>query len=136
MMVKARVNPLVKEMLLGHRVGLENNYYRPSFEEDIVPEYLKAIDLLTLDDSNRLRKRIEEMTLKCNDSELLLRGRLQEEITHLKMIHSNEMKKMRQEMESKFTQIISMVRLMTITGTRAVLKRFVCYANMLAFILN
>jgi integrase len=68
MMIKARVSPLIKEMLLGHKTGLEDNYFRPSFEDDIVPEYLKAIDLLTLDESTGLRRTIEEMRHRVDDS--------------------------------------------------------------------
>ena len=48
-LVTARINPLIKELLMGHlHVGLESSYYRPQ-EEDIQTEYEKAIDLLTID---------------------------------------------------------------------------------------
>jgi integrase len=46
-MVRAKVNPVIKEMLLGHRTGLDDNYYRPS-QEEVLQEYLKAVDLLSM----------------------------------------------------------------------------------------
>jgi integrase len=59
MMIKAHVNTIVKEYLLGHNLRLDDNYFRPNFEDDILSEYLKAIDYLTLDEANRLQKRIQ-----------------------------------------------------------------------------
>ena len=57
-LVTARINPLIKELLMGHlHVGLESSYYRP-LEEDIQTEYEKAIDKLTINPENRLLKKI------------------------------------------------------------------------------
>ena len=57
-LVTARINPLVKELLMGHlRIGLESSYYRP-LEEDIQMEYEKAIDQLTINPENRLLKKV------------------------------------------------------------------------------
>jgi integrase len=64
-MVRAKVNPVVKEMLLGHTTGLDDNYYRPS-KEEVLAEYLKAIDLLTINEENRLRKKVVELTVKAD----------------------------------------------------------------------
>jgi hypothetical protein len=60
-MVKAHVEPLIKEMLLGHHTGLEENYYRPE-EQDLLNEYLKCVDMLTV--NNEFRLRLEVQTLK------------------------------------------------------------------------
>ena len=62
MMIKAHVNTIVKEYLLGHNLQLDQNYYRPNFEEDVVPEYLKALDLLTINEEFRLQKKVKELT--------------------------------------------------------------------------
>ena len=35
------VNPLIKELLMGHHVGLEENYYRPE-EQKLESEYRKG----------------------------------------------------------------------------------------------
>ena len=57
-MIRSKVNPEAREMLLGHSIGLSNSYYKPDANE-ILQEYLKAIDLLTINEENRLRIKIE-----------------------------------------------------------------------------
>ena len=78
MMIKAHVNTIVKEYLLGHNLQLDQNYYRPNFEEDVVPEYLKALDLLTINEEFRLQKKVKKLTDKRKDSEYIINGRLQD----------------------------------------------------------
>ena len=62
-MIKCHVEPLIKEMLLGHHTGLEENYYRPE-EEDLLNEYLKCVDYLTISEENRLRRKVEILTVE------------------------------------------------------------------------
>ena len=50
-------------MLLGHKIGLASAYYRPTVEE-MYEEYEKAIDNLTIDPSNWLRKKIETLQVE------------------------------------------------------------------------
>lgn len=76
-MVRAKVNPVVKEMLLGHTTGLDDNYYRPS-QEEVLEEYLKAIDLLTINEENRLKIKVEELTSKTKDNEYVINHKLRE----------------------------------------------------------
>jgi hypothetical protein len=52
-MVNSKVNPEIREMLLGHKIGLASCYYRPSPDEMLL-EWEKAIDALTIDSSARL----------------------------------------------------------------------------------
>lgn len=66
-MIKANVNAEAREMLMGHTIGLNDAYYKPS-SSDILTEYLKAVDYLTINDENRLRKEIK--TQKEKDAEL------------------------------------------------------------------
>ena len=53
-MIRSKVNPETREMLLGHSVGLSNSYYKQDANE-ILGEYLKAVDLLTINEENRLK---------------------------------------------------------------------------------
>lgn len=64
-MVRAKVNPVVKEMLLGHTTGLDDNYYRPS-QQEVLDEYMKAVDLLTINEENRLKRKVVELTEKAD----------------------------------------------------------------------
>jgi len=92
-LVTARINPLIKELLMGHlHVGLESSYYRPQ-EENIQREYEKGIDLLTVDPANRLKR--ENVLLKEE----------QDEITLMKLKHDKEMKEMRGQLD-KIVSII------------------------------
>ena len=64
-MIRAKVNPEAREMLLGHSIGLSNSYYRPDANE-ILAEYLKAVDLLTINEENRLRRKVEILEVKAD----------------------------------------------------------------------
>jgi hypothetical protein len=50
-------------MLMGHDLKLEESYFRPKLDY-IVKEYRKAIDLLTIDPANRLRKKVEKLEVE------------------------------------------------------------------------
>jgi site-specific recombinase XerD len=56
------VNHYVKEKLMGHRarLGLDVNYFRPS-ESQLLEEYLKVVNDLTINDENRLKMQNEEL---------------------------------------------------------------------------
>jgi len=62
-LVNSKVNPEIREMLLGHKIGLASCYYRPSVDE-MYSEYEKAIDNLTIDPANRLQRKIETLTIE------------------------------------------------------------------------
>lgn len=64
-MIKAKVDYNAREYLVGHKVsrGLDYNYDRTT-EEDRLSEYLKAVDLLTINSENRLKLKINQMELE------------------------------------------------------------------------
>ena len=90
-LINANVNQLVKEILMGHSVGLDNSYYRPS-EQTMLVEYSKAINDLTIDDAYKWKEKYEQNKI---DNELLLK-------------HDKEMKSMRQEMDQKIDKLIAL----------------------------
>lgn len=61
--VNARINPEIREMLLGHKIGLASAYYRPT-EQEMFNEYEKSTDNLTIDPANRLQRKIETLTVE------------------------------------------------------------------------
>jgi hypothetical protein len=68
------------EILMGHgssKRGLKANYYRPK-EEYLLEQYLKASDLLTINDSQKLKKKVEELSEKNQDKDYVIKGKLQE----------------------------------------------------------
>lgn len=98
------INSNIAEKLMGHKNGLDGTYFVPS-EEQLFGEFKKAIQSLTIDDSERLlfqNKRLEE--------ELSKQARLEEENASLQkkiseiMLDLEKVKK-RQEMSEKYNQI-------------------------------
>ena len=62
-MANARISPEIREMLLGHSIGLSNSYYRPTVEE-MLNEYLKVVNDLIIDPSHRLSKQVHQLKEK------------------------------------------------------------------------
>jgi integrase len=62
-LVQSKVNPEIREMLLGHKIGLASCYYLPTTEQ-MYEEYEKAIDSLTTNEENRLRRKVEVLTIE------------------------------------------------------------------------
>lgn len=67
-------------------------------ETEILEEYLKAVDLLTIDPANRLQRKVEILTTK------------QDEIQKIKDKPEQEMKSMREEMNQQFGKIMSIIQ--------------------------
>ena len=61
--VNSKLNPEIREMLLGHHIGLASSYYRPT-EEEIRTEAEKATELLTIDPANRLERKVEKLEVE------------------------------------------------------------------------
>ena len=57
--VNSRINPEIREMLLGHEIGLASCYYKPT-EREMLNEYLKAVNLLTINEENRLKLKLDQ----------------------------------------------------------------------------
>jgi hypothetical protein len=110
-MIQTKVNAEAREMLMGHTLGLNDAYYKPS-SSDILAEYLKTVDALTINEEYRLKHKVEELTNKTKDNEYIIKAKLQEretEVQELKERYEQDMKAIRQEMESKFQQMLSRI---------------------------
>jgi hypothetical protein len=66
---------------MSHNIGLESNYYRPR-EDQILSEYLKAVDALTIHNENRLQRKVMELEEKQNDKV----AKLEQEVHELRML--------------------------------------------------
>ena len=63
-MIRAKLQPEIREMLLGHDLPSNvKTYYRPD-ESEFLEEYLKAVDLLTINEENRLRREVETLKVE------------------------------------------------------------------------
>jgi integrase len=73
----AGVKPINVENLMGHSTGISDAYYRPN-ESELLDDYLKAIDSLTIDDTRELK--IEVESLRADISELEQKNKRIEEL--------------------------------------------------------
>jgi len=92
-LINANVNQMVKELLMGHSVGLDNSYYRPN-EQTMLVEYSKAINDLTIDDAYKWKEKYEQNKI---DNEVLQK-------------HDKEMASLRQEMDLKLNKVIAAIQ--------------------------
>jgi hypothetical protein len=69
-LVNSKVNPEIREMLLGHKIGLASCYYRPT-EEEMYQEYMKAVNSLTINEENRLKMKIEKLEVEKSRIDIL-----------------------------------------------------------------
>jgi hypothetical protein len=51
------------EKLMGHSVGISDSYYRAT-ESELLDDYLKATDLLTISEENSLKKKVESLQIE------------------------------------------------------------------------
>jgi integrase len=56
--VDSKLNVEIREMLMGHKIGLASAYYRPT-EQEMYQEYMKAVNLLTISEENRQKIKID-----------------------------------------------------------------------------
>jgi|SRR6476620_11008141 len=77
------------DLLLGHDLGVSSSYYKP-LEKDLLSDYLKAVN---------------NLTIYKNKSELLVKE-IEKDRIKMKEEHSRAINQLREEMESKFQQIL------------------------------
>ena len=82
--------PLHVEMLMGHDTGLSMSYYRPS-EKTLLEDYLKAVDLLTINyDEEILQKKVSQLQEKNEQDQYIIKGRLSEKENEIEQLMQND----------------------------------------------
>lgn len=108
------IKPAVAELLLGHSLGLGDSYLRFT-EEEILQEYIKAIDNLTINDENRLRLQVRVLTNKTKDTEQIINAKLAEKDRELQALRQRDelnndalaaLSERLMDLEAKFSQQI------------------------------
>jgi len=106
------IKPAVAELLLGHSLGLGDSYLRFA-EEEILQEYLKTIDNLTIIDENRLKIQVQVLTNKTRNTEQIINTKLAERDRELQLLRQRDelnndalaaLSERLMELESKFEQ--------------------------------
>lgn len=84
------MKPANVEILMGHSIGISDSYYRPS-DKDILDDYLKAVDLLTINTNQIvLEKQIIELKEKSRDNEYIIKAKLQEKDKQIVKLKKND----------------------------------------------
>jgi hypothetical protein len=102
------------EILMGHGSssrGLKANYYRPR-EEYLLQQYLKVVDLVTVNEEQKLSIQVKDLFYKDRSNELIIKGKLQEkeqQIEKLNEKYEESIKSIKEEMEQKFQEFISKI---------------------------
>ncbi|MGB6671339.1 MAG: site-specific integrase [Candidatus Nitrosopolaris sp.] len=87
-LMNADVHPSFKKLLMGHSVQLDEVYYdknSPKSHNKLLEEYSKAIECLTINEENRLRKKVEVLKAKRDEIEML-KGQVQQKDDRLSLI--------------------------------------------------
>jgi integrase len=69
-LVNSKVNPEIREMLLGHTIGLASCYYKPSIDDFII-EFQKAVNNLTINEEYKLRMKVRKLEIEKSQLEKL-----------------------------------------------------------------
>jgi hypothetical protein len=54
-MINCRIDASIRNKLLRHSIGLDKSYWKPQVT-DLLQEYLKCVDTLTINEDNRLKR--------------------------------------------------------------------------------
>ena len=104
------MKPLNVQLLMGHDIGLVGSYLKPT-EQELLEDYKKAVNLLTINYDNRdvLQEQVTELTQKSEEQTYIIRGKLAEKDKEIK------------EMQAKMTILEA--------NTSNLLKLFVTQGN-------
>jgi hypothetical protein len=95
---------------MNHSVGISDSYYRATLDE-LLDDYLKAIESLTINSQQRLRSEVKKLEshisdIKTVEFQLAVKAN---EIQIMKINHEQDLKAMREETNQEFSQIMSMI---------------------------
>jgi hypothetical protein len=72
------MRPINVEVTMGHDIGISASYYKPT-EHDILEDYLKAVDLLTINgDTIVLQRKVTDLQEKAKDTDYIIKAKLLE----------------------------------------------------------
>ena len=96
--------PLTVEVLMGHKgLGITGVYFKPTPNDllegnDKMLGYANVMRFLTVSEEHKLRLEVNQLTKK------------HDEITIMKIRHEKEMKEIREEMQERLSEVISMIQ--------------------------
>jgi integrase len=118
----SKVDGKFKELMMGHSIKLDEFYYDKNDEESrkqIILEYMKAVDALTINDEYRLRKQISEFEEKLKRvpkveqlqeqlaSRIIEEDSIKRQLELARTSHEQNMKTMQDQMNQKVNELES-----------------------------
>jgi integrase len=86
------MGPANVERLMGHDLGVSESYWKPT-KLGVLQDYLKAVDLLTINgNEQKLSREVEELKGKSKDSEYVIKGRLEEKDNQIEFLMEKQAK--------------------------------------------
>lgn len=98
------MKPANVELTMGHDIGVSKSYYKPT-EKEILEDYLKAVDLLsiytTATKEIEFENRIKELSDRNENNEYMIKAKLQEKDDALTALSDKVIKLMAEVAELK-----------------------------------
>jgi hypothetical protein len=99
------MRPLNVELIMGHDSGISESYWRPT-KEQVLEDYLKAVELLTINDNDKstLQKQVAELAEKNEEQNYVIKGKLSEKEKDIEAAvkEAQETKKQLEDLEDRF----------------------------------
>jgi integrase len=97
--IKSGMTPLYVWMLMGQKSGLESAYFKPTIDEllegnDKMIGYASLIDILTINEENRLRQKVKQLKSREEDDIAVLKSQVNTLTATLENISQNFLLKM------------------------------------------
>jgi len=84
------MRPINVEITMGHDIGISASYYKPT-EREVLEDYLKAVDLLTINsDRLILQKQVTELKEKSKEENYIIKGRLSEKEKEIHLLRQRD----------------------------------------------
>jgi hypothetical protein len=84
------MKPINVEILMSHSTGVSDSYYRP-VEKVLLEDYLKAVDLLTINTNKAtLKKQVEELTEKSKEENYILKGKIFDKEREIELLRQHD----------------------------------------------
>jgi hypothetical protein len=85
------MKPANVEITMGHDIGVSESYYKPT-QRQIMEDYLKAVDILTIDDDRlTLEKRVAVLTQKNKEENHIISEKLSEKEREIYLLRERDM---------------------------------------------
>ena len=73
------------EILMGHSIGISDSYYRAT-ETEVLEDYLRAVEYLTIANENNLKKRVTELVEKSGTDSQVIRVQLERKDSQIQVL--------------------------------------------------